>query len=147
MCCMLECLEEWCREELETHEKRIEKIESDISYQRDPTRRKPKGLEINSTKLSEASTNLGRVRQKLQYLLSSIASLEDMRGLPGGCRRSSPMQDKQSTRSGGPDTPEGHLHHQWWRQLREVKVRLLGLKGRSEQRNINIEILQERIKG
>lgn len=147
MCCMLECLEEWCKEELENHRKRIVKIEGDISYQRDPARRKPKGLEINSMKLSETSIHLGEVRQKLQYLLSSIASLEDMRGLPGICKRSSPMQNRQSTGSGGLDPPEGQLYHHWWRQLTEVKVRLLGLKGKSEQHNISIENLQERVKG
>lgn len=147
LCCMLEGVEEWCSEKLETHRKRIAKIASDISYQRDPTRRKPKGFEISSMKLSETSIDLGVVRQKLQYILSSIASLEDMRGLPDGYRRLSPVQDKQLIGCGSPDALEGHLHHRWCRQLREAKVRLLRLKGKSEQHNINIENLQERIKG
>jgi hypothetical protein len=147
ICGMLECLEEVCRKQLEIDGKWIERIEADINDQRDPNTRKPKGLEINYVKLSETSIRLGDVRQKLQYLLSSIATLEDTTGLPGSCKPSPPMCDTQSTGNGNPDTPECRLYHQWWRQLREVKVRLLGLKGKSQQHNINIENLQERVKG
>lgn len=147
ICGMLECLEETCRKQLEIDRKWIERIEADINDQRDPNTRRPNGLEINYVKLSETSIRLGEVRQKLQYLLSSIAFLEDTRGLPSACKRSPPMYNKQSTGIGSPDTPEGHLYHQWWRQLREVKVRLLGLKGKSQQHNINIENLQDRVKG
>lgn len=147
MCAILECTEEWCTVELETHRKKIVEIETDIRNQRDPTTSRPKGLEISSLKLSETSIGLGTVRQKLRYLLSSITSLEHMGSHPGDCKRSIHMQDVQSSGSGSSGTSRGCPYHQWWSQLKEVKVRLLGLKGKSEQHSIDIENLQERIKG
>lgn len=144
ICGMLECLEEVCRKQLEIDRNYIVKIETDINRQRDPSTRKPKGLEINYVKLSETSIRLGEVRQKLQCLLSSIASLESTKGLPSCYKPSPTMRDKQSTGSGSPDTLEGRFYK---RQLREVKLRLMGLKGKSQQHKINIENLQERVKG
>lgn len=144
---MLECLEETCRKQLEIDRKWIERIEADINDQRDPNTRRPLGLEINYVKLSETSIRLGDVRQKLQYLLSSIAYLEGTRCLPSGYMPPPAMHDNQPTGTGSPDTPECRLYRQWWRQLREVRLRLLGLKGKSQQHNINIENLQERVKG
>lgn len=147
MCAMLECLEKWCRDELGKIRKKIVEHEDYIKLQRDPATSIPKGLEISSLKLNDTSIQLGVVRQKVRYLLSSIASLEHMGDPPGGCKRSAPMRDVQSTGSGSPDTPEGRLYHKWWHQLKEVEARLIGLKSKSEQHNTNIENQQERIKG
>jgi hypothetical protein len=147
MCAMLVCLEEWCRDELEKIRKKIVEIENYISLQRDPATSVPKGLEISSLRLNDTSIQMGVVRQKLQYLLSSIASLGHMGDPPCGCMRSATTRDMQSTESGSPDTPKGCRYHQWWHHLKEVKARLMGLKKKSEQHNINIENLQDRIKG
>lgn len=147
ICSMLECLEEGCRKQLEIDRKWIEKIESDVNDQRDPSMRKPKGLEINYVKLGETSIRLGEIRQKLQYLLSSVTSLEESSGLPSACGIGPPICDEQPTGRGSPDTLDDRLCHQWWRHLREVKIRLLGLKVRCQQHNIHIENLQERVKG
>jgi hypothetical protein len=147
LCSMLESLEEKCRKDLARDRKIIiEKIEADIKDQRDPERMKPKGLEINYVKLSDARIRLGEVRQKLQYLESSIASLEETYGLPGPCQRWSPMCSKQK-QNRDDSTPEDQLSQKWWCQLREVESRLSSLKVKCKQHKINIENLQERVQG
>ena len=144
---MLESLEEKCRKDLSIDRKYIiEKIEADIKSQRDPQTRKPKGLEINYVKLSDARIRLGEVRQKLQYLESSIASLEETNGLPGPCMRWEPWCPKTKAWIKA-RTPEEKLAHKWMHPLREVKVRLSNLKAKCQQHKINIENLQERVQG
>lgn len=147
LCGMLESLEEQCRKHLAKDRKYIiERIEPDIKSQRDPRTRKPKGLEINYVKLSDARIRLGEVRQKLQYLESSIASLEETNGLPRPCLLWAPMCPKNAD-DGREATSEDHLAQKWWHQLHEVKTHLSGLKSKCQQHKINIENLAERVQG
>lgn len=146
ICGLLEYLEEFSRKQLARYRNWIKKIEDDINEQRDPKYAKLKGLEINSVKLGEASINLGEVRQKLQFLMSSIESLEHIRCLPVDCGPSPPFLNKESTAAEVPDNPEDRLCRQWWYQLREVNIKLLGLRDKCQQHKINIENLQERMK-
>ena len=147
ICGLLEYLEEFSRKQLETYRKWIKKIEDDINEQRDPECAKLKGLESNFVKLSEASIKLVEVRQKLQFLMSSIKSLEDIKCLPVDCRPSSPFLNKESTAAEAPDNPEDRFCRQWRYQLREVNIKLLGLSDKCQQHKVNIENLQERMKG
>lgn len=146
ICGLLEYLEEFSRKQLTRYRNWIKKIEDDINEQRDPKYAKLKGLEINSVRLSEASINLGEVRQKLQFLMSSVESLEHIRCLPVDYGPSPPFLNKESTAAEVPDNPEDRLCRQWWYQLREVNIKLLGLRDKCQQHKINIENLQERVK-
>ena len=150
ICSMLEYLETTCRTSLEGHRTIIVDIEDDIIAQRDPNSSTPKGLEINFLRLSQTRIELGELRQKLQYMLSSIASLQETEGLPRACKLRDPTHLKKAAGNGNLDVdaaPEDRLLRQWWRQLREVKNRLSGLKIKCQQHKINIENLQERVKG
>lgn len=150
ICSMLEYLETTCRTSLEGHRIFIADIEDDINAQRDPNSSTPKGLEINFLRLSQTRIDLGELRQKLQYMLSSIASLQETEGLPRACKLRDPAHLKKAAGNCNSDVdaaPEDRLSRQWWRQLREVRSRLSGLKIKCQQHNINIENLQERVKG
>ncbi|CZR68850.1 uncharacterized protein PAC_18750 [Phialocephala subalpina] len=149
VCAVLECVEQFCKTQVADYRKWIEKIEKDVNAQRDPSYSRTKGLESNYdpyVKLSEAGIKLGDVRQKLQYLLSSIASLQEMTGLPGGCNLI--LKDAQAPQLDASVTNETRSRLiRWWHQLEEARVRLIALKGNCQQHNINIENLRERVKG
>jgi hypothetical protein len=148
ICSMLEYLETTCRTSLEGHRIFIADIEDDINAQRDPNSSTPKGQETNFLRLSQTRIELGELRQKLQYMLSSIASLQEIEGLPRACKLRDPTHLKKAAENLDVDAaPEDQLLRQWWRQLREVKNRLSGLKIKCQQHKINIENLQERVKG
>jgi hypothetical protein len=146
MCGMLQCLEEWCGAEVEIHQRRILRIDSNIIEERNKGINRPKGSEINhiQLRLSEASFRLGEVLKKLQCLLCSVACLKDMRGLPNVYEH---MHDARAAENATFATPEGHLIQKWQRQLGEVHAKLPVLKSGAQQHKIDIENLQERIKG
>jgi hypothetical protein len=129
---MLECVEENCRKEIAYDRHIIEKNEEDMSY---CVGEKPKGLQSIDVSLSNARIRLGNQREKLQYLESSIASLEETSGLP-------------EEKTGEFDTTTHiQLAQKYGDQLQEVKKRLKPLKGKCRQLNIYIDNLKERVEG
>lgn len=129
---MLECVEETCRAEIAYDRHIIEKNEEDMSY---CVTEKPKGLQSIDVNLSNARIRLGNQREKLQYLESSIASLDETNGLP-------------EEKTGELDTTtQIQLAQKYGDQLQEVKNRLKPLKGKCRQLNIYIENLKERVEG
>jgi len=97
-------------------------------------------------KLSETGIELGDVRQKLQYLLSSIESLQEMTGRPEG--RNMFSKDSQAQQNNAGVSEEVRIwHSQWLHQLEAARVRLIALKGNCQHHNINVENLRERVKG
>ena len=82
LCGMLVCIEEYCRKNLAVYQKWMQNIVDDINMQRDPSLRKPKALEIQSFRLSEVIFGAAEIRQKVQFLLSAITSLQNMGCLP-----------------------------------------------------------------
>jgi len=97
-------------------------------------------------KLSEAGIELGVVRQDLQYLLSSIESLQEMTGYPEG--RNMFSKDPQAQQNNAAVSEEARIwHSRWCHQLEAARVRLIALKGNCQQHNINVENLRERVKG
>ncbi|KAE9379592.1 hypothetical protein N431DRAFT_325981 [Stipitochalara longipes BDJ] len=147
LCSMLECAEEFCKTQVIIYRNRIEKIESGINAQRDTGYSQPRGLEINYVKLSDASIKLSEVRQKVQYSLSLIASLEEMTGLPAGCSIFLAFSHNPQSLQDVSEEPQDQLYDHWWHQLEEARVRLIALKGNCQQHNISIENLQERVRG
>lgn len=149
ICAMLECVEQYCKEQVADYRDWIAKIEKDVNAQRDPSNSKLKGLQFNYdpyVKLSEAGIELGDVRQKLQYLLSSIESLQEMTGRPEG--RNMFSKDSQAQQNNAAVSEEASIwHSQWWHQLEAARVRLIALKGNCQHHNINVENLRERVKG
>jgi hypothetical protein len=82
LCGMLVCIQEYCRKNLAVYQKWMQNIVDDINMQRDPSLRKPKALEIQSFRLSEVIFGAAEIRQKVQFLLSAITSLQNMECLP-----------------------------------------------------------------
>jgi hypothetical protein len=143
ICAMLECVEQYCKEQVADYREWIARIEDDVNAQRDSSNSKLKGLQFNydwHMKLSETGIELGDVRQKLQYLLSSIESLQGMTGRPEGCNMFS--KDSQAQQNNATVSE----HSRWWHQLEAARVRLITLKGNCQHHNINIENLRERAK-
>lgn len=147
ICSMLECAEEFCKSQVTTYRIQIEKIEKRIDVLRDTGYSQPRGLEINCVKLSEASIKLSEIRQKIQYSLSSIASLEKMTGLPAGCSIFPNFSHNSQHVQGVSEEPQDQLCDEWWHQLEQAIIRLMALKSKCQQHNINIDNLQERARG
>jgi hypothetical protein len=147
LCSMLECTEEFCKTQVANCGTWIERIESGIEVQRDTGYSQPRALEINYVRLSEASIKLSKIRQKVQYSLSSIASLEEMTDLPLGCSIFPTSSHNLQRGKGVSMEPQDQLCGQWWHQLKEARVRLIALKDNCQQHSINIENLQERVRG
>jgi len=149
ICAMLECVEQHCKEQVAGYRDWIAIIEKDVNAQRDISNNKLKGLEFNYdpyVKLSETRIELGDVRQKLQYLLSSIESLQEMTGCPESCNRFS--KDSQAQQNNVTVPEEARIRHSRWRhQLEAARVRLIALKSNCQHHNINVENLRERVKG
>jgi hypothetical protein len=149
ICAMLEGVEQHCMEQVADYRDWIAKIEKDVNAQRDTSNRKLKDLEFDYdpyVKLSETGIDLGDVRQKLQYLLSSIESLQGMAGRPEVCNV---FPKGAQAQHNNPVVAEeaGIWHCRWWHQLEAVRVRLITLKGNCQHHNINVENLRERVKG
>jgi len=135
LCSMLESLEENCRDEIAYDRKIIIKNEEDIRNRSDTLAQRSKGLQSNYVKLSNARIRLGDQREKLQYLESSVASLEQTNGLP-------------EENTGELDTTaQTQLAQIYGDQLNEVKSRLKTLKVKCRQLNIYIENLKDRVEG
>jgi hypothetical protein len=149
ICAMLECVEQHCKEQVAGYRDWIAIIEKDVNAQRDLSNNKLKGLESNYdpyVKLSETRIELGDVRQKLQYLLSSIESLQEMTGCPESCNMLSKDSQAQQNNSAVPE--EARFRNSRWRhQLEAARVRLIALKSNCQHHNINVENLRERVKG
>ncbi|KAN0095108.1 hypothetical protein V8E51_015819 [Hyaloscypha variabilis] len=149
ICAMLEGVEQHCMEQVADYRYWIAKIEKDVNAQRDTSNRKLKDLEFDYdpyVKLSETGIDLGDVRQKLQYLLSSIESLQGMAGRPEVCNVFS--KDPQAQHNNPAVAEEAGIWHcRWWHQLEAARVRLITLKGNCQHHNINVENLRERVKG
>jgi hypothetical protein len=140
---LLEFIEGECRAKLKEEEIWLNGLEDDISKQRDPDWKQHKGLERVSIKLNEANVRLGQFRAKLQYLLSSIATIEYSMCDPGGCSHSSAASYIDTTES----ELKEHFQRQWSLQLCEVNNKLLFLRAKCQQDHINIETLQHRADG
>jgi hypothetical protein len=147
ICSMLECAEEFCKSQVTTYRIQIERIEKRIDVLRDTGYSQPRGLEMNCVKLSETSIKLSEIRQKIQYSLSSIASLEEMTGLPAGCSIFPNFSHNSQHVQGVSEEPQDQLCDKWWHQLEQARIRLMALKSKCQQHNINIDNLQERTRG
>jgi hypothetical protein len=136
-------MEEECRAKLRAEEDWLRKLEDHISKQRDSDCKEPRGLEIANIRLDETNVRLGQVRAKLQYLLSSITTIEsskcDLRSRPHFSATSNKMDYDSNI-----DKLKDHCQRQWSLQLCEVMDRLLFLRAKCEQDNINTETLQHR---
>jgi hypothetical protein len=146
---ILEYVEQNCGKLVAGYRDWIAKIEKDVNAQRDPSNSKLKGLQFNYdpyVKLSEAGIELGDVKQKLQYLLSSIESLQEMIGCPEYCNMFS--KDSQAQQNNATISDEARIRNsRWWHQLEAARVRLIALKDNCQHHNINVENLRERVKG
>lgn len=149
ICVMLECVEQHCKEQVAGYRDWIARIEKDVNAQRDPSNSKPNDLEFNYdpyVKLSETGIELGDIRQRLQFLLSSIESLQEMTGCPESCNLFS--KDSQDQQNNATVPEEARIRHSRWRhQLEAARVRLIALKSNCQHHNINVENLRERVKG
>jgi hypothetical protein len=149
ICAMLEFVEQNCGKQVGRYRDWIAKIEKDVNAQRDPSNSKLRGLQFDYdpyVKLSETGIDLGEVKQKLQYLLSSIESLQEMTGCPESCNMFS--KDSQAQQNNATVSEEARIRNsRWWHQLEAARVRLIALKGNCQYHNINVENLRERVKG
>ena len=147
ICAMLEGVEQICKEQVAEYRYWVGKIEEDVNAQRDPSYSKLKGLQFDYdpyVKLSETGIRLGDVREKLQYLLSSIESLQEMPCRPEACNM---LNDSQAQQNNATVAEEARIwNSRWWHQLEAARVRLIALKGNCQHHNINVENLRERVK-
>jgi hypothetical protein len=149
ICAMLEFVEQKCEKLVAGYRNWIAEIEKYVNAQRDPSNSKLKGLQFDYdpyVKLSETGIELGDVKQKLQYLLSSIESLQEMTGCPESCNIFS--KDSQAQQNNATVLDEARIRNsRWWHQLEAARVRLIALKDNCQYHNINVENLRQRVKG
>ena len=149
ICIMLECVEQICKEQVAEYRYWIATIEKYVNAQRDPNNSKLKDLQFDYdpyVKLSETGIELGDVREKLQYLLFSIESLQGTACSPEGCNIL--LKDSQAQQDNINVSEEARIWNSRWRhQLEAAPVRLNALKGNCQHHNINVENLRERVKG
>jgi hypothetical protein len=156
LCGMLECLEEECRTNTESYGNEIEKIERAINELRDPIMRRHEvdagtathgELGINSWKLSGIVTELIYIRQKLQFILSSIDPLDQTRGFPGSNEACSERTSGNAVGEVLGSRPEQLVSRgRWAEQLQGVHVKLSELRIKCQRNMMNIENLQKLVK-
>lgn len=134
------------RKEINGYFKKLESIESSIKQERSTNKQKKYGLAVCSTQLSETNVSLSQVRPKLQYLATSIKTLESCNDIPD-CKGDLAFDYFSNADRSNHTFPHDHYSQVWTRQLGNIKRRLACLKVKCDQCRSDVETLQYRLTG